>query len=1060
MIHLLSWRQWRVLLVALIALVPVGAVAISSFPYSETSFRQSGWTCANGKGTWTVYSSGYCECKINSGISEAWLFSPAVEVKAGYKYKFYLKAEATKSNYPVSVLDFYLLSEASASASPIMQFDRVTTSADMMEQLCEFEYIPEGNATVHFAVLDMTDGSNKGWYSKISEFAITEELNERLPLPVTGLSYTTSGAGGDIVTLSWKNPSADTFGDPLEIGSLQVKRGDDIVALSASPFTDAGAEVSWTDPIPGAGLMEYEVAVIAADGTESRTATLVTDYIGPFAGLPVPYTYSFKDNPFNSMWSLTTEGDSNEWAIDSAADRISVSISDKKPVDATAASPAFILSDEKAYRLRFSHTTYRKANKMAYSLSLVSFGDAMELMPMAVCEPEQDNTPAEVAVVFTPVHSGLNSLAWHATADRQTASYYENTLSISGISLEEIPVVPTPATALEAVPDAGGELKVTLTWTNPLTNETGLPVGNLKATILRNSQEIAVVETAGETCAFTDIPDTPGYHTYSVILSNDAGSSAEEPPVVKSPYVGSPQELPMTADFAGASYMWQATEFGDKANGNIFGFNHTENYAFVSEAGTDFSEMLVSAPYILRAGHTYRVEAECSTSSSSKKGELILIGAGEGTGDEARVLASALASSYSKSDFSSEFFVQEDGAYRFALRVSPDSYGSSPQTFYVKGFTACEIPVNPASPTDLSAVSYYDDTVIDLSFDMPLESDLGMPLSGNLSASVWHGDTAEGEPVAHLSGAPGSRVSWRHTEAVPDAHNVYTVVVSTVGDMGGDSQPVTVKSDWCGYTQRTPFVSDFADETHRGLWTVADNTRSYYNGKTFEWDAVSGNYAIEEKADHADRYYSYMDDWMITPALYMLPEATYEISFEAYSNVDDVTRNVLYAIWVGDTNAPEDLLKGVRVTQEGSRMDVPCAEGQYATYSCTFSFMPQEESYYGAPAKAAEHSRPFKKFIGIRFGEDGKYSYPYVALRSVRVLTDTPTGIEKVVGDNSPAIGFTATEVFVADGTTEIEVYSMEGALVASGKGVVSTETLPHGIYVVRASTAVIKITR
>lgn len=1053
--HLDSKLRQLALFVALTSFFAATAATITSFPYTETNYSSNGWTYSNSNGKWTLYAD-YCDATISSGENNSWLFSPAINMTAGNIYSFTYTAENPKTRYPNSTVEFYILDDNDKYANQLKKFDTIVLSADEMKKTVTVEYAPENDGTVYFAVADKSNGSN-GWYTYFKDFSVDERANIRAPKAVTGLAYATSGDDGTTVSLTWTNPELDTFGDPLQIKHIRLDvDGEQYAILNAASFTAAGAAVTYTDPTSRSGIVTYGVTVVANDDVAGSTVSLTTGYVGPFAGLDVPMQLLFKDSPYNDIWSITAAEGASTWTIDEANDYMKVELSTSRPIDGTATSPSFRLFADKAYRLTYTLKAYRPANVIRYSLELVGT-ETETLREMQDVTEYTESTTIE----FTPKESGLLSFRWHATGEKQTQSYYQNNVTISGISIVEIPVLPTKATELTAVTEGK---TVTLTWTNPAVSPTGIALTGLKATIMRDGTAISTVDVvAGEQSTFTDTPTGNGYFTYSVQLSNANGTSPETPDAVTADYVGDPLTIPFTADFVNASNQWFPTEVGEKANGNKFTFHDTNNWAFVSEVATNFADVLASAPVSLKAGRTYKATAKCAMSASSRDAQVLLLKTiSDLAMEDAPVLIGEETVYSSDTEVGGEFSVAEDGSYILAVRVLAASYGSSTNTFYIKGFTAEESATVPAAPADFTAESHpYDEQSVTLSMTLPAKSTRGGDLNARLTAKIYAGkEPGDAEPLATLEGNPGETVQWRHAEAA-EGLNTYCATVTLpdtdVHGAGGVSEVVTATTGWCGKAYPTPFESNFADADHRALWTVADQSNTSTSHK-FEWDETAQAFVVEDGTRTSTN--SNLDDWLITPPLYILNEATYTISMEvkatggtsSYSN-----RAPVYAIYIGDTNRPADMVnKGTEI----ARKKQLSKEEAYATYIHQFSYTPAEQPAQ-VSARAADHSRPSKKFIAFRFGEIYTTAYPYAEVRSIKVQTNIPTGVEAVAtGDEDVTVSYDGLALTASRDDATIEVYSMAGTLVASGRGTVATDALADGVYIVRCDNATLKFAK
>lgn len=1059
--HLDSKLRQLALFVALTSFFAATAATITSFPYTETNYSSNGWTYSNSNGKWTL-STKYCESSVGSNISNAWLFSPAINVAAGNIYAFTYTVESTRSNYPVSIAECYILDDTDKYANQLKQFETITTSADDMKKTMTVEFEPTADGTVYFAVADKTNGSNKGWYTRFSDFSVDERANIRAPKAVSGLAYATSGDDGTTVSLTWTNPELDTFGDPLQIKHIRLDvNGEQYAILNAAAFTAAGDAVTYTDPVPRSGILTYGVTVVSEiDGqdTDSKTVSVTTGYVGPFLGLDVPMELPFKNSPYNVNWTITAGEDASTWTIDETNDCMKVAVGTAQPIDGTATSPSFRLSADKAYRFSFTLASTNPSNEIDYSLELV--GNQVQTLDEM---HKIANKTETLTFDFSPAETGLLSFRWHAIAEKMTASYYNNEVSVSGISIVEIPVLPTKATGLAAVTEGKN---VTLTWTNPAVSPTGIALTGLKATIMRDGTAISTVDVvAGEQSTFTDTPTGNGYFTYSVQISNANGTAAETPDAVTADYIGDPLTIPFTADFVHASNQWFPTEVGEKANGNKFTFHDTNNWAFVAETLTNFADVLASAPVSLKSGRTYKATAKCAMSASSRDAQVLLLKTiSDLATEDAPVLIGEETVYSSDTEVGGEFSVAEDGLYILAVRVVPasSSWDSNTKTFYIKGFTAEESATVPAAPTDFTAESHpYDEQSVTLSMTLPAKSTRGGDLNARLTAKIYAGkEPGDAEPLATLEGNPGETVQWRHAEAA-EGLNTYCATVTLpdtdVHGAGGVSEVVTATTGWCGKAQPTPFESDFADADHRALWTVADQSGTYTSHK-FEWDETAQAFVVEEGSRTSTS--SNLDDWLITPPLYILDEATYTISMEvkatggtsSYSNKAPV-----YAIYIGDTNTPAGMVnKGTEIARKVQLNQ----EEAYATYTHEFSYTPAEQPAQ-VSARAADHSRPSKKFIAFRFGEKYTTAYPYAEVRSIKVQTNIPTGVEAVAtGDEGVTVSYDGLALTASRDDATIEVYSMAGTLVASGRGTVATDALADGVYIVRCDNATLKFAK
>lgn len=916
-------------------------------------------------------------------------------------------------------------------------------------------YEAEEDGVMYLAIVDKTNGTD-GYKSKFDAFKIDREISVCLPGQVSDLAYTTSGADDNMVTLSWTNPTLNTFGEPFTIKALRVERDGEVVATLPADAT------SYAEAAPISGVHTYNVIVVGTDDTESKPAILTTGYVGPFEGVDVPCTLNFKNNIYADFWTLTAAEDSQEFVMDTNNDNINIAVSNLHPIDATASSPEIRLSADKAYKVIYKEAASNASNAINYSLSLLGAGEPLVLREMAKCDPPKTTSSSyaggqNVEYIFSPTTSGKYKLAWHAEAEKMAQSYYSNTVSFSGIQVEEIPVLPTAATELKAATDVAAGT-VALSWTNPSHSVTGIALSDLKATILRNGTAVATIDTeAGAAGNYTDTPDVEGYHSYAVVLSN-ANGEGEASATVTAPYVGAALSVPFAADFVNKAYQWLGAEYGDGANGNVFTLNPTVKAFFVTEKQSEFADALVSAPIHLVAGHTYQAIAKCSLSTSNytDNAQLVLVNNLDELTEGAQVLAKTNISSSDKEMKSANFGVDATGDYYLAVKVLATS-GSSNHTFYVKAFSLDQVATTPAAAT-IAAKSYYDEAVVDVAITLPTHSTDGVELREKLTANVYHGAVTD-EPTATFEAAPGATINWRHTTPNVNAVNTYNVHVvladSETHGAGGTSAVATAQSDWVGKAYHLPWTPDFADEAVRSEWTTYDGS-GQTSAKPFAWNEEAEAWITQVGSNPTSSNY-YFEEWLISPAIYILDNAKYTISFDAYASGGTGSTNYapLCALYIGDSNqAAKFINAGTLITPSGNKLE---KEAGWHTYSYDFSYDPEASDEEREQDFATDVLK--KKFFGFQFGKKYNYSYPYVELKNIRFATTVQTGVDNVEASAEATLlysnGWLST---TADDT--ITVYTLSGATVAIGCGSLDVDRLAPGLYIARSAKATLKFVK
>lgn len=1026
------------LLLLAAALLPASASAltVSDYPYTPAAYTTAaGWSASGTAGTWSL-GTNYVEASIGSGPSNAWLFSPALELKGGYLYTFTAKIEATSSSYPVSICDVMLLPVAQSTAEPVVTFGNVTTSADKMAIVCTYEYAPEEDCTVYYTVHNTTNGSDRGWYTRFSNFNVTEEMNLTLPNPVKDFTATRAADNSLNVDLSWTLPTTYNTGEPLTIASLELSRDGEHIKTLAADAT------SYTDAVPAPGIYSYSIFVKDAEGLESASANAKTEYVGTFDGFTPPHTFDLGNTELNTFWQFTTDGESNEWILNAEKAQMSVSLSATHPIDATAISPALNLEKDKAYRVKFNYMTLRKANAINLAFLLAGAdGDAIDLIaPMMPCDPGNNNMAEPVEAIFSPAADGQYTLQWHATGLKQAQSYYENTLTVKDISIEEIPVVPMPATDLSVAAGADGAMTATLTWTNPTESETGITLaGELTATIYRDGEEIASVPSTG---TYTDEDAAAGYHTYSVVISNANGSSDMAAPTARSPFIGPDFDVPFVSDFETESALFLALEYGDKANGKTFTFANGK--AVISEKFAEVSDALLTPPLKLYAGHAYKFTVNSNVSSySSNKFDLVLTS--KETPDVLDNVIGSGSSERTAADVSAEFSVPEDGVYYLAYKALTASYGSSEYQIYINSMKVEESGIVPLAAADAKAAGQNDK--IEISWTMPVEATLpGLALAETLTAQIYRGTAvAEDDLAATVEGAPGAECSWVDSGVEAGIHS-YTIVIvnpDSEGYVGGTSEAVTVKSNYVGIPVTLPLISDFATEEGRSLWTIIDNSST--KGKTFEF-TDDDMLCVDENQLGSSR----LDDWIVSPLIRFDSDDTYTVEIEAKGNNSTFPK---FEIYVGaEPTAVALQVRGQKIAPATS------LTAEFVTYSYEFTYAPEVSAAAvldDEPETPDANVSSTTGFVGLRVG-CSQYCNPVVTVKSFIVKSAK----EIVgVGSVSAAEGMVVSSGLISAPGMHIELYSVAGNKVAEGTDSLSTSSILPGVYVAVATDGKTRLT-
>ena len=133
-------------------------------------------------------------------------------------------------------------------------------------------------------------------------------------------------------------------------------------------------------------------------------------------------------------------------------------------------------------------------------------------------------------LVFTVDADGEYYIGFHVYGRTSTAYIY-----LDNISLVEIKEIPVAVTDLAVTPAEEAALEATVTWTNPVTANTGNEITSLtKAELLRDGEVIYTKENPvpGKKETYTDNDEalTAGFHTYTVVtyIGENASDASDE----------------------------------------------------------------------------------------------------------------------------------------------------------------------------------------------------------------------------------------------------------------------------------------------------------------------------------------------------------------------------------------------------------------------------------------------------------------------------------------------------------------------------------------------------
>ena len=478
------------------------SAAVTTYPYSPDFKSDDGWTkTATGKGSWSR-SNGYWQAKITTGDSKAYLFSPELQTESGSRYTFTYTFKVGSTRYPNEKFTVYILKSATATSQQLYSKD-YELNLDKQSITDSFSFDSTDDSPIYFCVYDWSNGSS-AYMLDFTSFKVEKSILETKPNMVTGLTAERGANEAMTVALGWTNPATYNTGESLSIKQINIYRNDVLLkSLTDAASTASGAAVSLTDEVPASGYYTYGVEIVDADGKKSATASVRTAYVGPLAAIAPPYTLDFSDAEEMAFWKTINGDNTNNWSI--KADHAEIKADGNKSNDDWFVSRPFALDASKAYKLSFTSAFSNPANEFNLDVMMGS-GVSAEAMTeqIANVKAEKDKKAVVTEKAFSPKSTGTAYIGWHADNAKYSETYYYNTLSLSNISIVEIPVVPNIATGVKATPATDGAISVALEWTNPTTSETGLPLTNLSAEIYRDGALVKTIAAAGAKGSFTD----------------------------------------------------------------------------------------------------------------------------------------------------------------------------------------------------------------------------------------------------------------------------------------------------------------------------------------------------------------------------------------------------------------------------------------------------------------------------------------------------------------------------------------------------------------------------
>ena len=571
-----------------ITVVPAANPQVMSLPYrSDIAADHTSWSSIIGSFA-TSADNWYFEPADNSysfvsydNIEDNWLISPALRMETAGDYRISISAEIYGS------LDVYLGTDPARPETftiPVTGNTDIPAGDDPANAMVE---IPApGTYYVGFHA-HAKEGSSYGY--GITSLYVREYKD--WPKPVDDLASAVDPNGAMEVTLGWTNPSLSVKGNRLEaLEKVEIYRDSELIAT----LTDAapGQKMHYTDssvPTPGLHIyhiLPYNALGAAEDGIRPVSTTYVGTTVEPF-----PYRISSADSDaatgFAKWYAHNPAGvPDREWHLAYGwryywESRQLHNNYEPYANDDYLATP-YITMTKGYYNVTFSVVDRHANYDFGYLTDRADMPSTfVKVQEMRGSEIYNEHTVS--AVVYIPA-DGNYAMAWHhvGTADANSG------VEIYGIDMTPVKAVPSQAENLTVTPGADFALTADISWTNPTTDNAGMPLDKItRISVLRNGESVEadIDLTPGASQTITDraIP-ADGEYVYQVIVLNDNGALPSAPPSA-TVYAGRGAAAPWQADLwtwkivnmDGSREKWR--RYGDSSLVYSTNFNDADDWA-------------------------------------------------------------------------------------------------------------------------------------------------------------------------------------------------------------------------------------------------------------------------------------------------------------------------------------------------------------------------------------------------------------------------------------------------------------------------------------------------
>lgn len=481
------------------------------------------------------YESVFNVSSPSSAELDAWLASPALQLKKGNTYQISFSYRYTSSSTRIAMACWMdgekgtsgeAIADAMAKKTANVKNDGYPTA--WTETSFEYTATEDMEGYLNFQAYTSQYATSSGLLY-VGKFEVKVIAGDAQPAAPTAFSVTPAADGAVSAALSWTLPTENLGGQPLTgalaIQNVLVYRDGELAA------TLPGSATSWTDT-EATGLTKgdhtYQIAATAAGETGVRSQE-VTVYVGPY--LYAPLTMTFSDSEWTSYKIAGQAFTSNSSYVPSPyTNAASIWSYSETMENAWLCSPGLALDPDKTYTIRFRYFSWDDPESLVANLNVYAAGkrvaddaSASEVMATTPIYTLTDIKRTE------PMYNEVEIKGVKGQGDPTHILFRVNgkfckRFSIYGFEVEEFietPFVPAAPTALEAVAAPYQQLEVALSWTLPSTAVGGEAFADSQTVeAVRVYRDGEVVYTAEEAVSkFTDTAATgltAGDHSYAV----------------------------------------------------------------------------------------------------------------------------------------------------------------------------------------------------------------------------------------------------------------------------------------------------------------------------------------------------------------------------------------------------------------------------------------------------------------------------------------------------------------------------------------------------------------